>query len=366
MSNSIKRIGLLTGGGDCPGLNAVLRVVTKAAIFDHGWEVMGIEDGYLGLIENRIRKLTPDDVSGIGTRGGTILGTSNRANPARFAIGKKPDGTPEWADVTDRCLQHCRAHEIDAIVAIGGDGTMSGAANLIENGIPIIGVPKTIDNDLVGTDITFGFLTAVEIACEALDRIHTTAASHSRVMIVEVMGRNAGWIALFAGVASGADVILIPEIPYTLESIIECIAHRKRIGRKYTIICISEGAHAKEGQRVIAHVDPTSPDPNRLGGIGEQLADQLNKTAGVESRCTILGHVQRGGTPCAADRILATEFGYHAVELLHKGKFNRLVVRSHGKVTDVDILTAADKQRLIPLNDPLLAAARAMGTNFGD
>lgn len=366
MTNSIRRIGVLTGGGDCPGLNAVLRVVTKAAIFDHKWEVLGIEDGFLGLIENRIRPLTPNDVSGIATRGGTILGTSNRANPIRYAVGKNPDGSPEFADVRDRCLKHCREHEIDAIVAIGGDGTMSGAADLVELGIPFVGVPKTIDNDLVGTDITFGFLTAVEIACDALDRIHTTAASHSRVMVVEVMGRNAGWIALYAGVSSGADIILIPEIPYSLDAIKRCIDHRRSIGRNYTIICISEGAKPKGGEQVVARRDPTSPDPIRLGGIGEQLAHDIEKIAGVETRCTVLGHVQRGGTPCAADRVLATQFGHHAVNLVHAGRFNRLVVRAGGRISDADLLSAANKQRLIPEDDPLLLAARAMDTSFGD
>ena len=366
MPTPIKRIGVMTGGGDCPGLNAVIRVVTKAAIFDHGIEVLGIQDGYLGLIENRIRPLSPDDVSGIVTTGGTILGTSNRANPERFAFGTNPDGSPKFADVTDKCIEHAREHGIEAVVAIGGDGTMSGAKTLLEKGLPFVGVPKTIDNDLVGTDITFGFLTAVQIATDALDRIHTTAASHSRVMLVEVMGRNAGWIALFAGVGSGADVILLPEIPFTLDSIASAIEHRRELGRHYTIICVSEGATYAGGKQTVAKIDPTSPDPIRLGGVGEMLADDIQRELGAEARCAILGHVQRGGSPIAADRILATEFGYHAVNLITQGKLNRLVVRTGGRVGDTDITVAADKQRTVPLDDPLLLAARAVGTRFGD
>lgn len=363
---SIKRIGVLTGGGDCPGLNAVIRAVTKTAIYDHGWEVYGIEDGFLGLIENRLHELTTTNASNILTLGGTILGTSNRADPQRFATGSNADGTPIFEDVTERCVYHAQQRELDAIVAIGGDGTMSGAKNLITaGGLKFVGVPKTIDNDLVGTEITFGFLTAVEIATEALDRIHTTAASHHRVMVVEVMGRNAGWIALHAGVASGSDVILLPEKPYDINTVAEYCEARSKKGKRFTIICIAEGAKPKDGTQVISKIDPTSPDPIRLGGIGEQLADDITKLTGLETRTTVLGHVQRGGTPCAADRVLATNFGYHATELLKGGKFNRLVVRQNHQCTDIDILRAADKQRTVPMNDPLIKAARAVGTCFG-
>jgi phosphofructokinase-like protein len=365
-TNGIKRIGVLTGGGDCPGLNAVIRVVTKAAMFDHGWEVFGIEDGYLGLIENRIRQLSADDVSGILTTGGTILGTSNKANPARYAIGTNDDGTPRFEDVRELCVKHAKDRGIDAVVCIGGDGTMSGASQLVEKGLTCVGVPKTIDNDLVGTDITFGFLSAVDIATEALDRIHTTAASHSRVMFVEVMGRNAGWISLYSGVAAGADIILIPEIPFSLDSIVKYIEYRKTIGRDYTVVCVSEGAKQIGGEQTVWKVDPTSPDPIRLGGVAEKLADDLERHAGLECRASILGHVQRGGSPAAADRILATEFGHHAVKLLATGATNRLVVRQGARVTDIDLHTAADKQRTVPMDDALLLAARSVGTCFGD
>ncbi len=365
MNQSIRRIGILTGGGDCPGLNAVIRAVTKTAIFQHGLEVYGIQDGFLGLIENRMEPLTSADVSNILTTGGTILGTSNRADPKRFATHRKADGTPVFEDVTDRCVYHLGQRHIDALVVIGGDGTMSGARNLIEHGIPVIGVPKTIDNDLVGTELTFGFQTAVSIATECLDRVHTTAASHHRVMVVEVMGRNAGWIALYSGVASGSDVILLPEMPYHLDAVCDYCQQRSRHGKRFTIVCVSEGAKEAGGEQVVSRIDPTSPDPVRLGGVAEKLADDIEKRTGLETRCTVLGHIQRGGGPTPDDRILATHFGHHATVLLEEGRFNRLVVMKDGRVTDADLLESADKQRTVPADDPLITAAKAIGTSFG-
>ncbi len=365
-SNQIKRIGLLTGGGDCPGLNAVIRAVTKAAIMNHDVQVFGIEDGFLGLVQNRIHELLPQDVSGILTVGGTILGTSNKCNPAHYCTSLDERGMPIFKDVTDRCLEHYQHWRLDALVVIGGDGTMSCAKNFVRRGITCVGVPKTIDNDLIGTDITFGFQTAVETATCAIDRIHTTAASHHRVMVVEVMGRNAGWIALHAGVASGSDIILLPEIPFDYDVISEFIGERHTHHRTCTIVCVSEGARPIDGKQVVNHHDPTSPDPVRLGGIGKIVADEIEKRTGAESRVTVLGHVQRGGTPIHSDRLLGTRFGYHAIELLMAGKKNRLVVMRNHHVTDIDILDAADKQRLVPLDDPLIAAARAVGTCFGD
>ncbi len=234
-----RRIGLFTGGGDCPGLNAVIRAVTKNAILNHGLEVVGIEDGLLGLIENRCRPLSFNDVSGILQFGGTILGSSNKANPRRFPTARNPDGSLVFSDMTERCVEHARAHRIDAIVAIGGDGTMSACRALVERGLNFIGVPKSIDNDLFGTDLTFGFLTAVQIASDALDRVHTTASSHGRIMVVEVMGRNAGWISLYSGLAGGADVILIPEIPYDTTAIVRAIEQRAARGRKATMAVVS-------------------------------------------------------------------------------------------------------------------------------
>lgn len=369
--NSLQHIGILTAGGDCPGLNAVIRSVAKEAIIK-GLRVTGIEDGFLGLIENRCRPLSRRDVSGILTAGGTILGSSNRSNPSRFAVGANPDGTPVFADVSDRCLATIRGHNLDAIVVVGGDGSMTVAQQLWERGrrdgidLHMVGVPKTIDNDLHGTDTTFGFATAVSIATEALDRVHTTAASHHRVMVVEVMGRNAGWIALHAGVASGSDIILLPEIPFTIDSVCSSIAQRGRLGAKFTIIAVSEGARPIGADRFVSRVDPTSPDPIRLGGIGKHLCEQIESRTDHEGRYVVLGHVQRGGTPVAADRVLATQFGHHAVRLLLEGKRHRLVALQKGALTDIPMSECADRQRLVDPSDPLIAAARGVGTMFGD
>jgi 6-phosphofructokinase 1 len=363
---AVRRIGVLTGGGDCPGLNAVIRAVTKAAIFDHGLEVWGIEDGFLGLIRNRMHRLTTVDVSNILTRGGTILGTSNRANPAHFAVAADEHGKPVFEDVTHRVLEHISERKLDALVCIGGDGTMTGAAGLVESGVHCVGVPKTIDNDLMHTEITFGFQTAVDTATEALDRIHTTASSHHRVMLVEVMGRNAGWLTLHSGVASGADVILIPEIPYDLGVVCDYCLRRSQHGKAFTIIAVSEGASPRGGEQVVGRVVADSPDPIRLGGVSQVLSDQIAERTGLESRATILGHVQRGGTPIAADRVLGTLFGYRALELLVAGKFNELVVMQGGKLASVPLAEVAGRQRMVPLDHPLIAAARAVGTTFGD
>ncbi len=367
MPHHIKRIGVLTGGGDCPGLNAVIRAVTKTAIWQHGIDVFGIEDGFQGLIEDRVRPLTARDASGILTRGGTILGSNNRCNPKRYCVRVDPVGGPVWENVTGQCVDTAKRHGLDAIIVIGGDGTMASAAPLVEAGVNIIGVPKTIDNDIVGTEITFGFLTAVNTATEALDKLHSTADGHHRVMVCEVMGRNAGWIALTAGVASGSDIILLPEIPFDLDHLAENVRFRMRKGGPgFAIIVAAEGARPREGKQVVDRVDPTSPDPIRLGGIGRWVADELAKRTGVETRSSALGHIQRGGGPIPADRILATHFGYHAIKVLMEGKQGRMVVRQGNVFGDVDLLFAAGKQRLVPVNHPLIEAARAIGTGFGD
>jgi ATP-dependent phosphofructokinase / diphosphate-dependent phosphofructokinase len=362
--NGIHRIGVMTAGGDCPGLNAVIRAVAKTALGRHNLEVMGIEDGFLGLIQNRMRPLSNESVSNILTLGGTILGTNNRVSPRKYLASV--NGSVQPRDVTDRCLEHIAHNQLDALVVIGGDGSMSVASDFVRLGINCIGVPKTIDNDLWGTDVTFGFATAVSIATEALDRVHTTAASHHRVMIVEVMGRNAGWIALHSGIASGSDVILIPEIPFDINIICEYVVSRSKRGKRFSIICISEGACPKGGQQVVSRIDPTSTDPTRLGGIGQKVADDIETATGIETRTIKLGHVQRGGCPVAADRVLATEFGDKAVELLAAGERSRLVVMKDGAVTHIPLEDAEGKQRLIPLNDPILQAARNVGTCFGD
>jgi phosphofructokinase-like protein len=360
----IQRIGVLTAGGDCPGLNAVIRAVSKTALNRYNLEIMGIEDGFLGLVQNRMHPLNNESVSNILTLGGTILGTNNRVNPRRYPV--KVNGKTEIRDITDRCLEHIAHNHLDAIIVIGGDGSMTVTSHFVGLGINCIGVPKTIDNDLYGTDVTFGFATAVSIATEALDRVHTTAASHHRVMVVEVMGRNAGWIALYAGIASGTDVILIPEIPFDIEKVCEFVECRSKRGKRFSIICISEGSRPKGGDQVVNRIDPTSPDPIRLGGIGQKLAFDIEAATGIETRTVILGHVQRGGTPVAADRVLATEFGGAAIDLLMAGECGRLVVMKGRSVTHIPLEEAANKQRLVPLDLPLLHAARSIGTCFGD
>jgi 6-phosphofructokinase 1 len=365
MAPSIRRLGILTGGGDCPGLNAVIRAVAKTAILQYGIEVIGIEDGFQGLIEHRVRPLSTKDVSGILTRGGTILGSNNKANPSHYCTGRTPSGEPIWEDVSEKCMTTVRRERLDAIIVIGGDGTMACAAPIAAAGVNVIGVPKTIDNDLVGTEITFGFLTAVSTATDALDRLQSTADSHHRVMVCEVMGRHGGWIALTSGVASGSDVILIPEIPFDMRKVIGDIERRMR-GPGFAIVVVAEGARPLGGSQVIGRYDDTSPDPIRLGGIGNMVATQIAELTGIETRTTVLGHTQRGGAPIASDRILATNFGFHAMAVLASGKRNRMVVRENNIFSDIDLFETVGKQRLVPLDHPLITAARAIGTSFGD
>ena len=363
MSRQLRRIGVLTGGGDCPGLNAVIRAVTKAAL-SGGIEVVGIEDGYLGLIEDRLRALSYLDVSGILTRGGTILGSCNRANPAAYHV--REGGKWVVRDIRDQVVETCRERGLDAIVVIGGDGTMNGAVDLIDLGLNIVGVPKTIDNDLWATEVTFGHDTAVTTAAEALDKVHTTASSHHRVMVVELMGRYAGWLTLHAGVASGADVILIPEIPFDMGKVVAKCVERSRGGKGFTIIAVGEGAVPVGGTQFVDHVDEASPDPIRLGGVGRYVADQVERLTGLDGRAIVLGHIQRGGTPTPHDRLLATQFGYHAYELLAAGRFGRLVVQQNGRIDSVDIHEVARKVRTVPRDSPRIQAARAIGPCFGD
>lgn len=361
MATGMQCIGVLTGGGDCPGLNAVIRAVAKSAMGNYHLDVVGIEDGFLGLIENRMRPLHWNDVSSILTRGGTILGTSNKSDPQRYAV-RNLAGELEYRDVTQTVLDNIRQAGLDALICIGGDGTMTAAANLVKHGVNCIGVPKTIDNDIVGCDITFGFDTAVTTAAEALDKIHSTAASHHRAMLVEVMGRNAGWLALHAGVATGADIILIPEIPYSVDKICDAVVARRRKGRKFSIICVSEGAKEIGGKQTIQRRVEGSPEPIRLGGVSLKLAQQIEDVTGIETRATVLGHVQRGGTPTPFDRVLATRYGHHAVELLMNGETGKIVVMQDGLITQEEIMSVAGKQRLVSLDHPLMLAARAVGT----
>lgn len=352
------RVGVLTGGGDCPGLNAVIRAVTKSLILKHNAQVVGFEDGFLGLVERRIRPLSYKDVSGILTLGGTILGTSNKANPFNY---HERGG----ADVSPQVVKYYKELGLSAIVTIGGDGTMSISHRLQQMGINIVGVPKTIDNDLMGTDRTFGFDTAVTIATEAIDRLHTTAQSHNRVMIIETMGRYAGWIALYAGAAGGADVILIPEVEYDVNEIAKICRGRELGGQNFTIIAIAEGAKPSGGSMAVKRVIEDSPDPVRLGGIGYVLGDQLRNLVRSEVRTSVLGHIQRGGTPTPYDRNLATAFGTYAASLVVEGRFGRMVALQENRLTSVGLEDVANKTRTVPMDSPMLAAALAVGTSFG-
>jgi ATP-dependent phosphofructokinase / diphosphate-dependent phosphofructokinase len=361
-----RKIGILTGGGDCPGINAVIRAVAKKAMLAYGMQVVGIEDGFEGLIHDRWRRLENEAVSGILTVGGTILGTSNTSNPYAYAAAKNADGTVVFEDVSKKALANARALGIEALVCIGGDGTLGIAARLAADGLPVVGVPKTIDNDLRGTDRTFGFDTACAIAAEAIDRVHTTAQSHHRIMIVEVMGRRAGWIALYSGVAGGGDVILIPEIPYTIEAISAKVEERRRGGKRFSIVVIAEGAKPRGGEVTVKRIVADSSDPVRLGGVGFVLGGALERATGVETRTVVLGHLQRGGSPTPFDRVLATQLGAEAVDLAARGEYGRMVAVRGADVTSCPIKVVTGGPRLVPLDHPLIAAARGLGTSFGD
>ena len=359
----VNRIGVLTGGGDCPGLNAVIRAVAKTAINLHGVEVLGIKDAFRGFVDGDAIELDYRDVSGILTQGGTILGTSNRHNP--FAYPVERNGKTAYKDMSRKVLSNARKWKLDAVVLIGGDGTLKIGHQLAQMGLPVVGVPKTIDNDLGETDVTFGFDTAVSIVTEAIDRIHTTAMSHHRVMVVETMGRYAGWIALYAGVAGGGDVILIPEIPYRLDAIVEVVRARSQVGKQFSIIVVAEGAHPKKGRMVGGRSEAGTHDPLRLGGVGAKLACDLEQAAGLSCRYTILGHLQRGGTPTACDRILATRFGHQAMELVARGRFGRMVCLKGQDITSVPLARAVATLKLVPKNHPVIRCAKAVGTSFG-
>ncbi|MHC4456253.1 MAG: 6-phosphofructokinase [Planctomycetota bacterium] len=361
---SKKRIAILTGGGDCPGINAVIRAVGKKAIIEKGMEIIGIEDGYHGLVNNRYRKLEYEDLSGILTLGGTILGTSKIANPYRYAVEKR--GKLEFKDLSKKAVANIKKIGAGCLVCIGGDGTLGIAYSLYKDGIPAVGVPKTIDNDLRGTDVTFGFDSAVRIATEGIDRIHTTAQSHHRVMIIEVMGHHAGWIALHSGIAGGGDIILIPEIPYDIRCIVKKVKERNKKGKKFSIVVISEGAKPKGGDIVIKRIVKESSDPVRLGGIGFVLGEQIEKMTGIQTRTVVLGHLQRGGTPTAFDRVLATSLGTKAVDMIVKKKFGYMVGVAGGRLVEVALQKVAKGARTVPKNHPLIHSARSVGTCFGD
>ena len=360
----IRKLGILTGGGDCPGLNAVIRAVVHTACRDYGLEVCGIIDGYAGLIHKNVRKLELPDVSGILPRGGTILGTSNRDNPFHYSEGR--DGKTEHRDVSAQALKTIEYNEIDVLIAVGGDGTQIIANRFFEkHGLPVIGVPKTIDNDLNGTDVTFGFDTALTIATTAIDKLHSTAESHHRVMVIEVMGRYAGWIALEAGLAGGGDVILIPELPYRIEKVCEKILRRFEGGKRFSLVVVAEGAKPEGGQLVVARQVNDASDPIRLGGIAAKVGNQVEDMTGIESRYTILGHVQRGGSPSPYDRILASRFGYHAVEAAVNRKFGQMVGLRGNEIKTTPIKEAVAEPRRVKADDDIVRTAKAVGTCFG-
>lgn len=359
-----KRIGVLTGGGDCPGLNAVLRAVIKTAINKYNYEVIGFRDGYRGLVMNDFIKFKSDDASGILDKGGTILGTSNKHNPFNYKVER--NNKVEYLDLSDRVVDNLQMHKIEYMVFIGGDGTLTSARDFSRKGVKAIGVPKTIDNDLSGTDKTFGYMTAIDTATEAIDKLHSTAESHHRVMILEVMGRYAGWIALESGLAGGADVILIPEIPYDLEKVYKKLEERRSHGKHFSIVVVAEGAKPKDGDMVISKIVEDSPDAIRLGGIGEKLADDLEKIYGLETRVTVLGHLQRGGRPNPYDRILSTRYGVKAVELINEGEHGVMVCLKGNEIATVSLEDAVGKLKTVPTDGELIRISKAIGLCFGD
>ncbi|MBD3332944.1 ATP-dependent 6-phosphofructokinase [candidate division GN15 bacterium] len=358
-----KRIGILTGGGDCPGLNAVIRAIVKTAEHDYDMEVIGFLDGYEGLIQNRFIDLDVKDVSGILSQGGTILGTSNRADPFRFPVLQGDDYV--YLDRSQEAVLNFESLGLDALIAIGGDGTMAASAGMMERGLPIVGLPKTIDNDLWGTDQTFGFDSALGTATDAIDRLQTTAQSHHRVMIVEVMGRYAGWIALGSGLAGGGDIIIIPEIPYDLDAVSRQVKQRNSLGKNFSIVVIGEGARAQGGEMVVKKRIANSPDTVRLGGIANQLAAQLEGLINIECRVTILGHLLRGGSPTAYDRILATRLGMEALHRVYNREFGKMVALQKGSLTCVPIKEVAGKLRKVTDEHPWVKTALSTGVCLG-
>jgi phosphofructokinase-like protein len=357
------RIGILTGGGDCPALNAVIRAAVKTCV-GFGWEVIGIEEGFEGLVHFKTLPLNAGSVSGILHLGGTILGTTNAANPFSYPV-RAADGQTIERDLSDTVVANFQKMGLDALIVIGGDGTLSIAERLYEKGIPLVGVPKTIDNDINGTVVTFGFDTAVNTAREALDRLHTTAESHRRVLVVEVMGRHAGWIAVHSGIAGGADVILIPEIPYDPANVADSVMRRERLGKRFSIVVVAEGAFPKGG--TLTHVEPKQLGrEQRLGGVGERVASEVSELTGKETRLVVLGHLQRGGAPTTFDRVLGTRFGAAAARLVRKGAFGRMVALIPPDVESVPIREAIGRVKTVPLDSDIIESAREIGISFGD
>ena len=354
-------IGILTSGGDCPGLNAAIRGVAKAAYGIYGMKIIGICNGYKGLIEDDTRVLKPDDFSGILTRGGTILGTSRekpfgKVKDSDFAVEKKLDAIKETY----------KKNNLDCIVMLGGNGSHKTANLLKEQGLNIIGLPKTIDNDIFGTDITFGFHTAVDIATEAIDRLHSTAHSHNRVMVIEVMGHNAGWLALYAGIAGGGDVIIIPEIPYDIESIKRHLIGRAKSGKEFSIVVVAEGAISSDEAKMDKKQLKQKRKEGKFQTKGYEIAKEIEESTGMDVRVSVLGYLQRGGAPSPYDRVIATQFGTVAAELLHKGEFGKMIAREKDNIVAKPLEEIAGKLKLVPNDHILIKNARMVGTCFGD
>lgn len=360
-----KRIGVLTGGGDCPGLNAVIRAVVKHGVTMRGWDVIGIRDSFNGLLSTPydVENLVRDSVRGILTKGGTVLGTTNRGDPFDFPV-RNADGTVGLVDRSDEVLEAMRILEIEGLVVIGGDGTLKIAHRLMQKGVKVIGVPKTIDNDICATDATFGFNTAVQVATEAIDRLHSTAESHDRVMVVEVMGRDCGWIATEAGVAAGGDVILIPEIPYDIRRVCDKVRRRQAAGRFFSIVVVAEGAFPVGGSQTFIEPGVQGGLP-RLGGAAHDVAQGIAEITGLETRVTVLGHLLRGGTPSSFDRLLATRYGSAAIELAARDRWGRMVALHGTRISDVPIEDAIGQLKRVDPQGEILRAARAMGIEFG-
>ncbi len=361
---SLPKIAVLTSGGDAPGLNAVLRAVVKGAV-GRGWEVLGVEDGFEGFFSrDGIRPLRREDVRGILQTGGTILRCSNRGNPFSYPVER--DGKFERVDRSEEMLRRIERLELSALVVIGGDGSLLIANELHKRGIAVCGIPKTIDNDVSGTDVTFGFNTACQTAMEAIDKLHSTAASHQRVMVIEVMGRDAGWIALKAGSSGGGDVILIPEIPFDYDAICHKLAEREAGGARFSIIVVSEGAFPRDGERVVQlGADQSATGFPRLGGVGVEVGRVIEERMGVECRVTVLGHVQRGGSPSSRDRYLGTRFGVGAVDMIEQGKFGQMVALRGEKITHVPFEEVIGRPKLVDPEGEEVRAMEAVGVSFG-
>lgn len=372
--NKVRKIAILTGGGDCSGLNPVIRAVVKTAIMKYGLEVLGVRHGYHGLYHGDFVKLDLADVEEIITRGGTIIYSSNKDNLFQYPIKDKngefvrdENGKLTYEDVSDVAVKHLNDASIDALFILGGDGTLTSGRDFARKGVNVIAIPKTIDNDLALTDYTFGFDTAMSVATEGLDRIRSTGISHHRIMVVEIMGRGAGWMTLHAGVAGAADVILIPEIPYNINKIAEKIKADKTKGKEFSIVAVSEGAKSLDGNQIVARVVEDSPDAIRLGGVGALIADQLEKMVGSEARATTLGHIQRGGVPTAHDRVLSSRYGYAAVELCMQGEFGKMVTLQGDKMGAVSLEDVIGKKtKNVDPNGELVMMAKSMGVCFGD